>query len=203
MIGHSHAGQVFALLSIFLEKNEKANKLLDTLAVVSDFDKDEFSENIEKISRIYLDTVTLGAPVRYPWGTYDKFRLLNIVNDRSNSSALDGVLETRDGDYVQQWGTDGTDLKPAMNSSLNDELDSILDKGRPIDVGKKLNEVKRRQPRKVNGEEAGETVLVDYQDQGSFGMPNCMETLFGHGVYTRRNSMLFNTQLIVEKFYST
>jgi len=213
MIGHSHAGQVFALLTVFLEESEKADKLLNILDAVDGFDKQAFSENIEKISGIPLDIVTLGAPVRYPWGGNGKFRLLNIVNHRDSATAFSvkGVLETRGGDYVQQWGTDGTDLKPSTNASLNDKLDAILDKGRPIDVGKKLQEIERRQPKKINGEEAGNSLFVDYLDQGSlvfrvfgkvFGKPNCMETLFGHGVYTRQNSMLFNTQLIVDKYYT-
>lgn len=214
LIGHSHAGQLFALLTVFLENGDKANALMNVLSEVKDngFDLGVFLKDLEIISGIHLDIVTLGTPVRYPWGDYENYRLLNIVNHRSDSR-IDGVLNTRDGDYVQQWGTDGTDLLPA-NLSLtdsNDTLDSILDKGRPLNIDAKLNEINRRQPFKVNGEAAGETVLVDYQDMGfriyqfwgtRFGSPNFIETLFGHGVYTRRKTMLFNTRLIVEKFYS-
>ena len=211
LIGHSHAGQLFALLTVFLENDEKANALFNVLAEVNGFDKKIFSENIEKISNFYLDIVTLGTPVRYSWGEYGKYRLLNIVNHRSDSK-IEGVLNTRDGDYVQQWGTDGTDLLPINLSLLecNDKLDSVLDKGRPIDIDTKLKEIKRRQPIKVNGEKVGETILVDYLDNGTkviqffgltMGHPNFFETLFGHGVYTRRDSMLFNSSLVVDKFY--
>ena len=212
LIGHSHAGQLFALLTIFLANGKKANALLNVLTDVDGFDNKIFSENLEQISNVNLDIVTLGTPVRYPWGEYEKYRLLNIVNHRSDSK-IDGVLNTRDGDYVQQWGTDGTDILP-LNLSLNesnDKLDSILDNGRSIKIDDKLEEIKRRLPVKVFGEEAGETILVDYLDNGTkvfqffgltIGKPNFIETLFGHGVYTRRNSMLFNSSLIVEKFYS-
>jgi hypothetical protein len=201
LFGHSHAGQLFALLTLFLEDGEKANALFRVLAEenVDTFDKRSFSDNIKKNSSINMDIVTLGAPVRYPWGDYEKYRLLHIVNHRSDSK-LSGVLTTRDGDYVQQWGTDGTDL-PSSNQALkgcNHKLDSILDKGQSIDFEAKLEEVKRRQPVKVNGEEAGKTIFVDYLDNGN----NAIETLFGHGVYTGRNSMLFNTRLIVDNFYS-
>jgi hypothetical protein len=214
LIGHSHAGQLFALLTIFLEKGEKANALVNVLINADRFDKETFSSDIEKISNINLDIVTLGTPVRYPWGEYDKYRLLNIVNHRSDSK-ISGVLNTKNGDYVQQWATEGTDLH-SPNASLdecNDKLDSILDQGRLNTNGlhEKLKENKRRQPINIKGEEAGKTIFVDYLDNGrkvfqmfhfTVGKPNFFKTLFGHGVYTRRNSMLFNTRLIVENFYS-
>ncbi len=214
LIGHSHAGQLFALLTNFLENGYRANALLNALAEVevNGFDLAVFMNDLEIISGIQLDIVTLGTPVRYPWGDYQNYRLLNIVNHRSDSR-IDGVLNTRDGDYVQQWGTDGTDLLPAHSSlkGSNDRLDSVLDQGRPLNIDAKLKEIKRRMPFKTNGKEAGDTILVDYRDKGSrifrflglrFGKPNFIETAFGHGVYTRRKSMLFNTRLIVEKFYS-
>lgn len=215
MIGYSHAGQIFALLTIFLENGEKANELYDVLADVSGFDKEALAKNIEKISNIYLDIVLLGAPVRYPWGNYEKFRLLNIINHRSASS-LAGVLETRDGDYVQQWGTEGTDLPSDLDlhNDCNNRLNPILDKGLfdPSELVVKLKETKRRQAVKINGDKAGNTLLVDYLDNGSkvfqvfgfiFGKPNCIKTVLGHGIYTRRNCMLFNTNVIVENFYSS
>lgn len=214
LIGHSHAGQLFALLTNFLENRHRANALLNVLSEVevNGFDLAVFVKDLDLISGIQLDIVTLGTPVRYPWGDYQRYRLLNIVNHRSDSR-IDGALNTRDGDYVQQWGTEGTDLAPADFSlkESNDRLDSILDKGRPLNIDTKLKEVKRRMPFKEDGKEAGDTILVDYRDKGArifrfmglrFGRPNFIETAFGHGVYTRRKSMLFNTRLIIDKFYS-
>lgn len=214
LIGHSHAGQLFALLTNFLENGHHANTLLNVLAEVEidGFDLAVFVNNLEIISGIQLDIVTLGTPVRYPWGNYKNYRLLNIVNHRSDSR-IDGVLNTRDGDYVQQWGTDGTDLPPANPAlkEINDALDKILDQGRPLNIDAKLKEIKRRMPFKENGKEAGDTILVDYRDKGArifqfmgfrFGSANFIETAFGHGVYTRRKCMLFNSSLIVEQFYT-
>lgn len=197
LIGHSHAGQLFALLTIFLEGSDKARALLNVIKDADDFDAQAFDENIEKIAAINLDIVTLGTPVRYSWGNYEKYRLLNIVNHRSDVR-IDGLTNTRDGDYIQHWGTEGTDLP--STSPLNRELDELLDKGvgGPKDLQAKLQEVTRRQPLKLGGEKAGETVLVDYQDSGMF---SGFENLFGHGAYTRRENMLFNTKLIVDYFY--
>jgi hypothetical protein len=207
LIGHSHAGQILALLTVFLENGEKAKKLINVLLETNDFDEHQFTAHIAKISTVHLDIVTLGAPVRYRWGNYNKYQLLNIVNHRSDSK-IDGVLDTRDGDYVQQWGTDGKNLKPA--SSLvdkNNKLDDLLDKGVSslpstltfvYKVLTKRAEAKRRQALKENGDVAGTSIFIDYKDNGM----DPAETLFGHGFYTRKESMLFNTSIIVESFYT-
>jgi hypothetical protein len=211
LIGHSHAGQIFALLTTFLENGNTAEALYAVLTHVEEFDKHNFSKNLATLSNIHLDFVTLGTPVRYPWGNYQKYQLLNIINHRSDSWR-DGIWNTRDGDYVQQWATEKTDLptSKAWLKIANDKLDFVLDKGpiKTLNIKLKLQEIKRRQPIKINGKQAGDTVLVDYLDNKTvitvlgFKLPNLIKTLFGHGVYTRRNSTLFNLRLIVEKFYS-
>ena len=211
LIGHSHAGQIFALLTVFLEKNDKAKSLLNVLIDTDGFDEDQFNAHLEKISTVYLDIVTLGTPVRYRWGNYNKYRLLNIVNHRSDSK-IDGVLTTRDGDYVQQWGTDGKDLPPPPSKekliAKNNKLDKFLDKGvsKPSStltfiykLLTKRAESTRRQALKENGENSGTSIFIDYKDNEDD--PDPIDTLFGHGVYTRTNSMLFNTNIIVEFFY--
>ena len=208
LIGHSHAGQLFALLTVFLENSEKAQKLLDILQGTNGFDKLRFAEHLEKIATVYLDIITLGTPVRYRWGNYNKYQLLNIVNDRSDST-LGGVLNTRDGDYVQQWGTDGRDLIPTpLLIEKNNQLDELLDKGvsglsstwtfiRQLFTSQA--ESKRRQAFKENGDKAGDRLFIDYRDNGK----NPAETLFGHGAYTKEESMLFNTSCIVKSLYSS
>ena len=210
VIGHSHAGQLFALLTVFLEQGNKAETLLAVLTDVEEFDKPSFLENLSVLSTLNLDIVTFGTPVRYPWGEYQKYQLLNIVNHRSDST-IEGVLSTRDGDYVQQWATEGTDIptsKPWLKEA-NDKLDLVLDQGSmaTLDIKQRLQETKRRQPNKTNEKQAGETILLDYLDNKivinifSFKFPNLFKTLFGHGVYTSREKALFNFKLIVEKFY--
>ena len=207
LIGHSHAGQILALLTVFLENGAKAKKLLNILLDTKDFDEHQFAAHIAKISTVHIDIVTLGAPIRYRWGNYNKYQLLHIVNHRSDSK-IDGVLDTRDGDYVQQWGTDGKDLKPATSLvDKNKKLDELLDNGVSslpstltfiYKLLTKRAESKRRRALKENGEFAGISTFIDYKDNGF----DPAKTLFGHGFYTQKDSMLFNTSIIVESFYT-
>ena len=119
LIGHSHAGQLFALLTTFLE--EKEMDLMETnlkdskiwqLAEAVELDKDiiQLKENLKKIDKVYLDIVTFGTPPRYQWGTPTRkgqetnYRLLNVINHRHETVSIFGLLNTREGDYVQQLG---------------------------------------------------------------------------------------------------
>ena len=47
----------------------------------------------------------------------------------------------------------------------------------------------------------GRGILVDYKD--STGSANVRDHYFGHAVYTRLNTMLFNTTQIVQNFYAS
>lgn len=209
LIGHSHAGQLFALITLFLENGEKAGQLYDIVDKHESLDKEDLIKDIEALEAIYLDIVTFGTPVRYPWGKYKKFRLIAVVNHRS-SVTVSGLLTTRDGDYVQQWGVEGTDITPPDNVKLNDELDSVLDKGRDREaLIKQLKIPDRQSPKYNDGTIVTESVLIDYKDNDEFSnflsapalIPNCVNTLFGHGVYTKHKTMRFNIDLITNKLY--
>ena len=207
--GHSHAGQLFALLTTFLENSEKAQQLYEIMDKSKHLGKrDELLGNLEKIKMVNLDIVTFGTPVRYSWGEYTKYRLIAIVNHRSPVN-IDGLLSTRDGDYVQQWGAEGTDVLPPDEKDLNDKFDAILDKGRDIPaLIDSLEHTDRKQPHDANGRTVGKTLLVDYKDNASsllehLDITHCVKTLFGHGVYTETRAMLFNTDIIVENLYKS
>lgn len=220
LLGHSHAGQLFALLTTFLENGQKAQQLNEIIKNNTSLGTiDQLLSNIEKIKTVDLDIVTFGTPVRYAWGEYTKYRLMAIVNHRSPVN-ITGLLSTRDGDYVQQWGSEGTDFPPSLvERGLNDQLDAILDKGRDVSALKNsLGHKNRQHPHYANGEIVSkpfsQTFLVDYKDNASslpsflrslllsLGIPHCVKTLFGHGVYTEMRAMLFNTDMIVDNFYS-
>ena len=210
LLGHSHAGQLFALLTTFLEYGEKAQQLYKIMDMSKDLNKkEELLSNIEKIKSANLDIVTFGTPVRYSWGEYAKYRLMAIVNHRSPVN-IDGLLSTRDGDYVQQWGAEGTDVPPPLDEiKLNDELDTILDIGRDIPaLIDSLQHKDRKHPHYANAATVSETFLVDYKDNASsllehLDITHCVKTLFGHGVYTETRAMLFNTDIIIENFYKS
>jgi hypothetical protein len=212
LLGHSHAGQLFALLTHFLANDAQAQGLYDIMEKDEELKaaKSKLVEQLEIIKKVNLDIVTFGTPIRYSWGKYEKFRLMAIVNHRSNVG-VSGLLSTRDGDYVQQWGIEGTDILPPEKITLNDELDAVLDKGR--DVSLLLDSLKRetrRHPHYVDGTIVSETFLINYRDNvvfsiyllNPFGIPHCIKTLFGHGVYTRNSTMLFNMKFIIDNWYS-
>ena len=109
------------------------------------------------------------------------------------------------------------DINPGDKSSeekfkkINEELDEILDKGQDFSlIRKKLYDKQRKLPLNSKGESVGETLLVNYRDNASFSfaslkpfrVPHSVKTLFGHGIYTRKEAMLFNTKTIVDEFYS-
>ena len=159
---------------------------------------------MEVIKKINLDFVTFGTPIRYSWGEYEKSRLMAVVNHRSNVRPS-GILSTRDGDYIQQWGVEGTDMQS------NDEFDAILDKGKNISLVKtNFKREKRSDPKYANGNIVSESFFVNYKDNRSFPLfflnpftvPHSVKTLFGHGVYTKKSTMLFNMNMIINNWYS-
>lgn len=197
LIGHSHAGQLFALLTNFLAQSPRTNELLD-IAAADGENITEFNEALQVIRKVHLDIVTFGTPPRYGWRE-EGCRLLNIINHRGkgySGGSINGFFWTRDGDYIQQWGIAGTDIPALTNNEreLNRQLDSILGEGANVGVWLKDIQAKMRVPH------YGKTILVDYKDSSWF-LPNCIKTLFGHGVYTKFDRMLFNTQLIVDEWY--
>jgi len=212
LLGHSHAGQLFALLTTFLANDEQARRLYDIMENHEDLREDikKLIGYLEIIKTVNLDFVTFGTPVRYSWGEYEKSRLMAIVNHRSNVRPS-GLLSTRDGDYVQQWGVEGTDLSLPQEIIANDEFDAVLDKGRDASLlVASIEREERRDPKYASGNTVSETFLVNYKDNAPFpiyllnplSIPHCVKTLFGHGVYTRKSTMLFNMNIIVKNWYS-
>ena len=212
LLGHSHAGQLFALLTSFLANDEQARRLYDIMENHEELRKDikKLIGYLEIIKTVNLDFVTFGTPVRYSWGEYEKSRLMAIVNHRSNVR-LSGLLSTRDGDYVQQWGVEGTDVLPPLEIiKTNDEFDAVLDKGRDASLlVASVESEERRDPKYASGNTVSKTFLANYKDNAPFpiyllnpfSIPHCVKTLFGHGVYTKKSTMLFNMNIIVKNGY--
>ena len=125
--------------------------------------------------------------------------LLNIINHRAINpwgEGTDGILFTKQGDYVQQFGVLGSDF-PALSTSARDqnkELDPILGEGRNRkDWLRNYGEGMRVGP-------FGHTLLVDLKDDATV-IPNCLKTLFGHGTYTRYEQMLRLCRLVADHSY--
>jgi len=198
LAGHSHAGQVFALLLQLITECRHASELVRLAGRLGE-DEDWLVLHLQRLKRARLDVVTFGTPVRYGWPRAAHGRLLHIVNHRGDEplgGRLDGVPTTRDGDYIQQWGIAGSDI-PATSATLreiNRELDQLLGAGHA--PGAWLENLEHR--KRVH--DGGETLLVDYRD-GPSKSPNFLQTNFGHAVYTRRSTMAFWVGEVARRFY--
>lgn len=192
LIGHSHAGQIFAILTQLFFNEELRAKAQEI------FPHKKLLENLAKIQSLQFDFVTLGTPARYPWYLGENMNLLHIINHRGRDllggSFKDAVF-TRKGDYVQQWGIAGSDLKAqeAEAQRINKSLEPFLGAGANLEI------LRKRIPTKNRLHADGFHLLVDYGDNSRF--PNFVKTAFGHGTYTRLKYMPFLIEVIREKFY--
>lgn len=198
LIGHSHAGQLFALLTQMMADLERA-KIFIALLEDSIYEIDTIVTKLKNLSSFAIDFVTLGTPPRYEWCLSSKHRLLHVINHRGDDTlggSTSGVFTTRDGDYIQQWGIAGSDSLPAATSDFykNKLLTPYLGAGLDLALWNKLIKKRERLPK------TGHVILTDYKDNSS--SVNCLATVFGHGTYTRYEAMLYNMQLIAKHFYS-
>jgi hypothetical protein len=198
LVGHSHGGQLFALLSQLVGRSRGYEELIGAAAARGE-DVDELEGHLALLRRCVVDVATFGTPPRYGWSPAARFRLMHVVNHRgveARAGSLRGLLHTRTGDYVHQLGAPGSDwpASSARDRALNARLDRILG------VGTSLRAWLHHVARGVRVAPQGLTVLVDYGDAGK-RLPNFWETGFGHAAYTRRDAMLFHLRLVADHFY--
>ena len=220
---HGHAGQVLALVSNLISPKETLGRqmIFEILANHYQRSQTDASSAVDRLDRLYrfltdmpfmqgasLDLVTFGTPVRYGWELDRTGKLLHVVNHRpirGDGKKWLGKMELPQiaweipmvlgGDYVQQLAVAGTDALPKSEQEQQacQELREIVE---PFDGFERWLECARRGTRCSND---GRCLLVDYKDSGE---GPCQEHLFGHGCYTRKNAMLFNTLEIVRQLYS-
>ncbi len=198
LIGHSHARQVFGLFTHLIGRSVSGEQLWSFLRE-QELAAPGIEESCRRLQNLGYDFVTMGGPVRYAWAFLPGMRALHLVNHRGDQLLAEkplGFWQTAAGDYVQQWGTIGSDTlaTTARERKLNRLLDPILGKG--TDTRLWFDAIVRRE-RLGN---FGRTLLIDYGDQ-SRGRPNFLSTVFGHGIYTRYQCMLYQTQLICRYLY--
>jgi hypothetical protein len=198
LVGHSHGGQLFAILSQILARTRGYEELVAAAGARGE-DVGALDDHVALLRRCAVDVATFGTPPRYGWAPAAGFRLLHIVNHRGLGTAglsLRGLLHTRRGDYVQQLGVHGSDF-PALSANeraLNARLDQVLGEGSSFRAWV------RNVSRGVRVSPHGRTVLVDYGDHGRV-LPNFLTSGLGHAAYTRREAMLFHANLIADYFY--
>lgn len=197
LIGHSHAGQIFSLLSQVVNDErfrKNLKKLLEENKIVFNLQESK----ITHLANMKLDFVTFGTPVRYIWILNRNNRLLHFINHRGNTpfgGELKGLFTTKTGDYIQQWGTEGSDSISISKrgGTINKQLDTLLGSGRNVQIMRE-NISKRNRLHNL-----GNHLLVDYGDNSYF--PNFAKTVFGHGVYTQVKFLPFHLYMINKHLY--
>lgn len=94
--GHSHAGQVFALVTQLLARSVTTEAVLD-VARARGLDVGALEVDLDALSRLRLDFVTFGAPSRYAWAKVEGARVLHVASRR---------------DLVQRIGEKPSDFPP-------------------------------------------------------------------------------------------
>jgi hypothetical protein len=198
LIGHSHGGQLFAILSQLLSRAHGYDELVKAAGARGE-DVGALEGHLALLRGCPIDVMTFGTPPRYGWARGANFRLLHVVNHRGETSrplSWRGVLHTRRGDYVRQLGLPGFDLPApgARDRAINARLDRVLG------VGTNLATWFTHIRRGLRVSPHGHTVLVDYGDDART-LPNLWATGLGHAAYTRREAMLFHATLLADSFY--
>ena len=217
--GHSHAGNVFALMSTLLggerdavERFFAAAEIYYRWPVIGCVDIPVWNRvrgllrNDLPLGGARLDMVTFGTPIRYGWNASGYDRLLHFIHHRPAAGIpeyrapfppkVDDVLSARHGDYIQQLGIAGTNVTPSMLSWRARVADHRLaDLLQGAAVERSLAE---RFKAGVIVPDEGTSLLVDY------GPPdgNIAEHLAGHAVYTQQQWMLFHAEEVASRFYA-
>ncbi len=219
--GHSHAGNVFALMTNLLAGQRHAVERFFAAAEIYyrwplfgwidiplwDRVRDLLLHYDALLQDVHLDIVTFGTPVRYGWDSGGYARLLHFINRRPVPGApeyratfpvkLDDVLSATEGDYVQQLGIAGTNVVPSIFAwrawAADRKLNTLLQPDSPMG-----GSVDRFRAGTIIPDE-GTTLLVDYgQPEGGIS-----QHLAGHAVYTRKQWLLFHAEEVARRFYTT
>lgn len=217
--GHSHGGNVFALLTNLLaaDKAERdeffhAARTFYRPWFWGDTDlpkwqkvRDILEQEDHPVRKLALDVVTYGTPIRYAWDMVSCSKLLHVIHHRSVEGQPeylappvrpDIALSGKQGDFMQQIAIAGTNIAPlpvALRTFLSDwRLDNFLE--RDLTVANLLTRLKHR----MRVPEFGTTLLVEY-DEVKWGVH---QHLAGHAMYTRSKWLPFHCEQIAKHFYS-
>lgn len=211
--GHSHAGNVFALLTNLLSDDKvsvarffeatrrfvPADPSLPMAVPWARVQKALLDESLRKAMQLRL--VTFGTPVRYGWESAGYESLLHLIHHRPSPNipadrapfpfTMDDLRIARSGDYIQQLGIAGTNFVPFVFSWRNWITERRL--GQLLQSGQR-----RFTPPPfhlgVRVPDEGLTLLVDYPDDEH----HLRQELFGHAIYTRLEYLLFHAEMVAQ-----
>ncbi len=202
LVGHSHAGQLFAILSQLLARAHGYEELLGAAHGRGE-DVGALEEHLGILRRCSIDVVTFGTPPRYAWARAAGFRLLHVVNHRGEAPrgpSLLGLFHTKGGDYVHQLGGHGSDFPAPKASERGVATRAARRDPRRRPRTSAPGSVSSRAAVRVPDE--GQTVLVVHYGDAAALVPNFLATGLGHAAYTRRDAMLFHARLVATELLS-
>ena len=201
--GHSHGGNVLALMTNLLANDPATNRRFFEAARsyyrwpwwgTTDIHvwhrvRRMLEEDEHPLRRVALDLVTLGTPVRYGWDSGGFANLLHFIYHRPAAGLppyraafpppISDVLAAAGGDYVQQFGIAGTNTGHPLWAWRAWLADIRL--GRLLQPGLRLRDTLARLRLGVRAHHEGINLLVDYGPaRGHLG-----QHFAGHAVYTR------------------
>ena len=219
LCGHSHGGNVFALMTNLLGGELAAREEFFERARCYyrrpwrrsvdlpewEFVRSLVCERERPFPDLSLDFVTLGTPIRYGWDSDGYAKLMHIVNHRPAAGlaehqapfppASDDIMYAAHGDFIQQIGVAGTNFAPplwAWRTWLADVRLGIM-----LQRDCRSAELYRRWQMGMRAHDEGENVFVDYGPSSAY----VAKHVFGHAVYTRLEWQLFHAELIAQRFY--
>jgi len=221
LIGHSHAGNVFALMTQLIAGHRPRTARFFRAARIfywrpwrRDVDLPVWRrvqlllrEHPRPFADTPLDIVTYGTPVRYGWDAAGYDRLLHFVFHRCRADTpehlipfpprLGQVSLANAGDFIQQIGIAGTNFVPLPLPFISRvwladrRLAALLQPSlEPRCLWSRLKMGTRAHDR-------GENLLIDYKPANR----NVWYHLAGHGLYTRREWMLWQCEEIARRLY--
>lgn len=217
--GHSHAGNVFALVTNLLAGDREAIEAFFRAAEIYyrwpllgwvDIPVWERVRHLLldgglSADRLRLDIVTFGTPVRYGWDSAGYRQLLHFIHRRPVQGLPEyrawfppkfaDVLAATEGDYVQQLGIAGTNVTPSVLAWRVWLADRRL--GRLLQPDGDEGRLQAWFQAGTIVPEEGTTLLVDYgPPEASFVKHHA-----GHAVYTQPQWLLFHLEEIARRFY--
>lgn len=218
--GHSHAGNVFALITHLLAGNAQAvDRFFQAAAIYYRWPligcvdipvwhrvRDLLGREKPPLADVPLDVVTFGTPIRYGWNSGGYAKLLHFINHRPAQGVpeyraafpprLDDVINAAAGDYVQQLGIAGTNVMPSLFAWRAWMADNRLNRLLQAEASEGST-LERFQAGAIVPDE-GTALLVDYgRPEGGLA-----EHLAGHAVYTRKKWLLFHAEEVARRLYA-
>jgi hypothetical protein len=219
LIGHSHAGNVFALLTNLLAADIRTRhrffsamrpyyRVMATGKVdipVFGIVRDILMKPGNPLGKTRLDIVTMGAPIRYGWDTDGYSQLLHFVHHVPDKNLpdfmvafppkLDQVTQGASGDFFQQFFITGTNFPPNLIAWRTWNAERRLRK--LIQPGFRRRDLWEHLKLGMRVANEGRTLLVDYRH----GNEDLARQMAGHAVYTRQEFLPFHLEQMVARLY--